>query len=291
MPMRTAWLLALVAALLGLAGSALAEDRQITFGEKQRDLDPVISPDGKMLAFSSNRTGTFNIYVIRFKTSETFQITTGNKDDRYPVFTADSKYILFSSERTGKGDIYRVEATGGSGFLQITDGEKLEEYPGVRPKGSGDLVFARREKWGPKPDMRVVTMNVDRGMGSLRVLAEGDEPRYSPDGSKIVFVSNRTKDDEIWMMNPDGGLQTQLTSSKRDDENPAFSPDGKRIVFASKRTGNYDIWVMDTDGGNIRQLTTDQADETQPFWSEGGYIYYVKRLGEGHTNIFRIKAP
>ncbi|MCC6488722.1 MAG: PD40 domain-containing protein [Candidatus Hydrogenedentes bacterium] len=284
-------LLSGVVVLLAVLSSAAQEDRtQITTGN-YRDTDPMISPDGNLMAFSSNRTGKFNIYVFSYRDSGTLQLTKGTYDDRYPNWSPDSKNIVFCSDRTGKGDIFRSSVTGESGFLQLTEADVMEEYPSVPPNGKG-LVWARAEKKGlVRRSMNVVFSDDSPSGGLAVVLAEGDEPRFSPDGSKITFVSHRTKNNDVWVMNRDGSMQTQLTTDPKDDENPFFSPDGKRIVFSSKRTGNADIWVMDSDGTNIRQLTSDPADETQPCWSVGGYIYYTRAMGEGVSNIFRIKAP
>lgn len=266
---------------------------QITDGNR-RDCDPVVSPDGSKLAFSSNRTGTFNIYMLDLNKRQggVAQLTQGNKDDRYPSWLSDSKTLVFNSKRTGNGDIYQLKVSGEAGNLQLTDREEVEEYASIAPRGDSLLIAE-----GPKklvqvhPDMSVVLMQKSGGRYQGKALGKGDEPRFSPDGKKIVFTSRRTKNNDIWLMNADGGLQTQLTTDPKSDETPSFSPDGKHIVFASNRTGNYDIWVMDADGSNQRQLTSDKDDETQPCWSPGGYIYYTLRRDETHSNIYRIKAP
>lgn len=287
--MRTLWLLACLCAV-ALAATAQEERAQITTGS-QRDVDPMISPDGNSLAFASNRTGHFNIFVFSYRTAGTLQLTQGDKDDRYPSWSPDGKKIVFGSDRTGKSDIYETSNDGSSGFLQLTDAELLEEYPNYLTSGRG-LLFARDAKKGILVrQMQVVLANALPASSNTTVLAEGDQPRFSPNGSRIVFVSHRTKNDDIWTMTRDGSSQTQLTTDDKADTDPYYSPDGRRIVFASKRTGNYDIWVMDSDGGNQRQLTFDAADETQPCWSVGGYIYYTHKVSETASNIYRIKAP
>ncbi|MBI5092099.1 MAG: PD40 domain-containing protein [Candidatus Hydrogenedentes bacterium] len=279
--------------LSALVASAAEAPVQLTDGNR-RDTDPAVSPDGSRLAFASNRTGTFNIFTLDLnkRASGVSQLTQGNKDDRYPFWSPDSKKLVFTSKRTGNGDIYELSASGDAGNLQLTDREEVEEYASFSPRGD-DLLIAE----GPKklvkihPDMSVVLMKKSGSRYQGKTLGKGDEPRFSPDGKKIVFTSRRTKNNDVWLMNVDGGLQTQLTTDSKSDENPAFSPDGKHIVFASNRTGNYDIWVMDADGGSQRQLTFDTDDETQPCWSTGGYVYYTLRLDETHSAINRIKAP
>jgi len=265
--------------------------KQVTFGEK-RDVDPAVSPDGNHLAYASDRTGSFNIFMITFGSAGNLQLTQGKKDDRHPTWSPDSKKIIFSSKRTGSGDLYEMACDGSAGFLQLTDREDIESSPCYEPKGGG-LVFASAPKKAVQfsTKMSVVRAEEKGKANNCKSLGDGDEPRVSPDGKKIVFVSHRTKNKDIWLMNVDGGQQMQLTTDPKDDEDPAFSTDGKKIVFVSDRTGNFDLWVMDADGANQRQLTTDPANESQPCWNREGYLYYVRETAQGKSNIFRIKAP
>lgn len=276
-----------------VAASALAQELpvQITFGNK-RDCDPMVSPDGQHLAFASNRTGGFNIHLHTFGKSGVRQLTQSNKDDRHPNWSHDSKNIVFDSKRTGHGDIYEMSCDGGSGYLQLTDRPDIDLYP-CYGKGDAGLLYATAPKKTVQLRLKTKVVYADsKGFANnVRELADGEEPRFSPDRRQVVFVSRRTKNKDLWLMGLDGGLQTQLTTHPKDDENPCFSPDGKEIVFASNRAGNCDIWVMNADGSNLRQLTSYPEDETQPCWSMGGYIYYTRKMGEGRSNIYRLKAP
>jgi len=74
-------------------------------------------------------------------------------------------------------------------------------------------------------------------------------PKWSPDGSRIVFDSDRTGNNDIWVMDADGGNPTQLTIDSEDDYAPAWSHDGTRIVFGSNR-GQLQPIIMNRDGSN-----------------------------------------
>lgn len=95
-------------------------------------------------------------------------------------------------------------------------------------------------------------------------------PVQSPDGTKILFQSNRTNYREIFVMNVDSANVIQLTNNKGPNVTPVWSPDGKMIVFASERDGDSEIYVMNADGSSQRRLTNTPGDDSHPHWSPDG---------------------
>jgi TolB protein len=96
-------------------------------------------------------------------------------------------------------------------------------------------------------------------------------PMLSPDGSRVLFQSNRTGDWEIYTMRPDGTDLVRLTNSPGPDVTPIWSPDGKKIVFASERdVGDSEIYLMKADGSEVRRLTRQPGDDSHPHWSPDG---------------------
>ena len=81
------------------------------------------------------------------------------------------------------------------------------------------------------------------------------EARWSPDGKKIVFSSDREGNLHIFTMDPDGSGAKRLTTEGSFNANPAWSPDGKQIVFVSNRNGENQIYVMDMNGKNVKEAT------------------------------------
>jgi Tol biopolymer transport system component len=96
--------------------------------------------------------------------------------------------------------------------------------------------------------------------------ADEFEPKWSPDGSMITFVSERDGNHEIYIMRSDGSDPQRLTNNPARDFFPAWSPDGTKIVFASWRDGNAEIYVVNADGTDLRNLTNNQADDFDPDW-------------------------
>jgi len=125
----------------------------------------------------------------------------------------------------------------------------------------------------------IYTMNAD---GSARTqltnepgsdpVVQDFDPAWSPDGTKLAFVSSRTTVAyEIFTMNADGSAQTAVTNTGRGELQPAWSPDGTKIAFSSFRDNNSEIYVMNADGSAQTRLTnTSLASEGEPAWSPDG---------------------
>ena len=97
---------------------------------------------------------------------------------------------------------------------------------------------------------------------------------------RIAFVSTRTGNEDVWVMNADGTRLIDLTKNPADDSDVAWSPDCSQIAFTSDRGGNQDIWVMDADGTHLHRVTSSPADDTQPTWAPGGNrIAYTRTVG------------
>lgn len=93
------------------------------------------------------------------------------------------------------------------------------------------------------------------------------DPAWSPVSEQMVFVSDDSGNDEIWVINRDGTGARQLTRNEWEwDKHPSWSPDGNQIVFWSNRTGNWQIWVMDADGGNLYSLSRGGFNDWDPVW-------------------------
>ena len=92
----------------------------------------------------------------------------------------------------------------------------------------------------------------------------------SPLHAKIVFLSLRDGNFEIYKMDTNGRNKTRLTRNETDDYSPVWSPDGKQIAFESIRDRKWDIYVMDADGGNQRNLTQHPAIDSYPDWHPNG---------------------
>lgn len=213
-------------------------------------------------------------------------ITTGNFHDITPNASSDGKMLYFSTTRNGRLCICRLNMQRQSGITTVTQGNTADYSPALHP-GTKELLYAAVLPGSGNPAYLWEMPVADRGLPSQ--LREGYEPRWSPDGKKLLYIKgNREKNQaKIWICDRDGGNPTQLSMGTGDfnDIDANWSIDGKRIVFASNRSvikdkQNYDIWVMDADGGNLTQLTTNgSCDDNPVFGPDGKTVYFRSNRG------------
>ncbi len=174
------------------------------------------------------------------------------------------------------------------------DGEATAEAPLVivtpeRPLPSGRLAYMAKEEAGHYWDIYTMTAE---GLDPVRLTeTEADDmlPAWSPDGRRIVFISDRDGNREVYLMNADGSTPENLTHNPAEDWTPTWSPDGSRIAFASFRDNNWEIYVMQADGSGQKRMTNSSAADYSPTWSpDGEWIAFVSDRS-GNLDIFLMR--
>lgn len=113
-------------------------------------------------------------------------------------------------------------------------------------------------------------------IGAPADTASASDPAFSPDGSRIAFVSQRDGNPEIYIMNADGSGATRLSNDPQADGHPVFTADGQAIIFHSSRTaGKQQIWAINVDGSGSTQLTKDSVNYAPTVSPDGQTIAYV----------------
>ncbi len=151
----------------------------------------------------------------------------------------------------------------------VTDFGKFDVMRG------GRLVFEQHEQ---RQILREV--GLESGTRVERVVTGGDgrdrQPAYSPDGSKIVFSSNRSGNLDLWLFDRASGATRQITDDPAQDWDPGFSPDGRWLLWSTDRGGNLEIWISRPDGSYPRQATRDGVGAENPTMTrDGRWIVYT----------------
>src|SRR5882672_3821592 len=200
--------------------------------------------------------------------------------------------IAFHSNRNGNFDIYVMNADG-SDQTNVTNTTDKEVDPIWSPNGQ-QIAFGRCLDDCPVFFSEVWVINAN-GTGLTQLTQGGGFPgAWSPDGTRIAFVSARDGDDEVYIMNADGSDVTQITHNDLIRDFPTgWSPDGNQILFQSDRDGNTELYVMNVDGSGVTRLTDNPASDEgdRAGWSpDGQRIVFSSRRDGGDLDVFVMNA-
>ena len=234
---------------------------------KARDVYPRFSPDGKWIAFSSDRNGNFDVFIVASDGGTAKQLTFHSADDTVLGWTPDGRAVLFASSR---GDdfmtkLYTVSVDGGVernagpdmgvNACYSPDGKKLA----INRKGQ---VYWRKYYHGSyQTDITVMDIAAKKFTDVTDYDGEDSWPMWSTDGF-IYFVSDREGNGltNIWRVPEAGGKADRVSSFKTGDVRfPAISADGKVIVFEH----DFGVWKLDVGSKRVAPIKLDISAETQ----------------------------
>jgi Tol biopolymer transport system component len=262
------------------------------------DFSPAFSPNGSRIAFfRATVLLVSEIYVLSLSPGldaigEPLRITNNGRWSISPTWTPGGDEIVYSSGDYWIQQLFRIRASGGSMPQRLISVEN----------GSTPVVSPRTHR------LAYVRTAVDCDICSLPTAPRGNTMAqpvsvisstetevnmdYSPDGSRIVFTSDRSGYNEIWISEKDGSHPAQWTFfGKRQTGTPRWSPDGKQIVFDSRSDGSGEIWVMSVEPKSPpRRLTTNPASDLVPSWSRNGQWIYFASNRSGEFQVWRMPS-
>ena len=267
-----------------LPATPLPRLSQLTFSEAIEEY-PAWSPDNETIAFSREESGIRSIFVKNILLGEEHRLTKGDYDDIQPTWSPEGNIVLFVRSRNRKvklepGDVFGIFLDGDVWAIDVaTQRETILIQKAFNPDCSPDgKRIAFDASWaGPRRIWAVdrlghnpqqLTSDVSEGISHVR-------PRWSPDGSRIVFQNiERTKFD-VRVLDLANGKTNWITNDAVQDLNPDWSPTGRFIYFSSYRGGGINIWraVMSPQGTNAgppQQLTIGAGQDVQVAVSGNG---------------------
>ncbi len=230
------------------------------------DVQPVFSPDGKSVAFASDRAGNWDIWIINIDGTQPVQVTRGPEDDVHPSWSPDGKQLVFCSLARGSGqwELWIADATAGATKSFIGYGLFPEWNP------SGDQIAYQRARQRGSRWFSIWTLRlVDGEPRHPTEVASSTEyamitPAWSPDGQKLAYCTVATAPPadtdvgtsfevaDVWIVDGDGQSRIRLTDGHSANYGPTWSADG-RVFFTSSRGGHENIWSI-TPGAYVPEL-------------------------------------
>jgi WD40 repeat protein len=139
------------------------------------------------------------------------------------------------------------------------------------PPGSPHLVFATTLTGDSEVELYDPAAPGDHLVRLTHDPATDREPALSPDGRRVVFVSDRDGDDDLYVLELEGHRLSRLTDMEGSERTPAWSPDGTTIAFSSDHDGDYDVWTVAADGTGRTDVSDANPDgDAEPSWSPDG---------------------
>lgn len=268
----------ITATYISASGPTPAAPATATFGAS--------SPDDTKIAFTSQRDGNQEVYIMNSDGSNQTRLTNNPAFDTQTSFSPDGK-IAFATNRDGNFEIYVMDPDG-TNLVNLSNNTGGDTQPRFSADGT-KIVFNSNRDGGLG---EIYVMNAD-GTNQINLSqhpANDFTPSFSPDGTKVLFASQRDGNVEIYIMNSDGTNQTNLSNNPASDGFPSFSPDGSKILFVSQRDGNNEIYVMNADGTNPVNLSNNPAVDTQPRWSSDGTRIAFATDRDGNSEIYTMNS-
>jgi len=222
------------------------------------EVEPAWSPDGTKIAFSSRRSGSFDIHVMGADGTGARRLTATKEDDSHPSWSPDGGRIVFARS----GDIYVMNANG-SGLRRISDPTTEDSDPAWSPDGHW-IAYVRRT---PGTPVREVWITRPDGSARRALTAQGGRaftPAWSPDSRRIVFSSNA--DSEVFALyaiGVDGKGLRSVVPTAGDNFEPSWSPDGSKIAYQEDGA----IFTVELGGGDVKKLTDNENNDSSPAWN------------------------
>jgi len=247
-----------------------------------RNTFPRFSPDGRWIAFTSNRMGNDDVWVIPSGGGEARQLTFLSTGDSVLYWTPDSKRILFSTSRGARAfgsPLYSVPVDGGlpeplgvdvasSGMIRQDGGMLAFNRLGARYWRKGYKGNASDNIWTLDLKTKAFAQLTNTDLKAFREHRQNLYPMWGADGM-IYFASERDGTFNIWKVAPGGGEPVQVTSHKKDGvQFPSISPDGKTIAFLSTRArpkdDDEDVKAGDEEEEKAQELAAREAKARRP---------------------------
>jgi Tol biopolymer transport system component len=283
------------------------ERSQLTFPPRgiTGDRQCAFSPDGRYLAIVRYQNDTSSdLYLASLDGGQPRRLTHDRIYHNGLTWTPDSRALIYGAQRQSQTwGLWRLDvpAFGTAQPVRIPGVQEDASWPTLAPAPGGNAIRIAYNQ-------SRLTVNIRRWDRIDGMLGEHHEPQmqdaaqrtvcpssrrdvavqYSPDGSRIAFVSDREGSREIWVCNADGSQPTKVTALTGEyTDSPRWSPDGHRLAFTTSFEENRDVWIADLRTAGLQRLTQEPSHEGRACWSSDGRWIYFRSNRSGRDEIWK----
>jgi Tol biopolymer transport system component len=272
--------------LIPVQGGARVEVTHPSAGSLGDDW-PAFSPDGRTVAFRRSDTdGLDDVWLAPVAGGTPRRLSSDHRDIYGLTWTADGTRVIVSSKRAGsESSLWAFPVRGGEP-ARLTGVGINAIMPAVDRRG-GSIAYTARFN-----DVNMWRMPLDGSGQPAKFLSSTQLdscPQYSPDGEHLVFRSNRSGSDEIWIGGRDGAEPVRLTHvGGSATGSPRWSPDSRLVAFDSREGGVNAIHVVEARAGAAaRRITADAFQAVAPGWTRDGRSVYFSSRRSGRWEIWK----
>jgi len=241
------------------------------------DSTPAVSPDGKEVAFVRTLSAGVNqVAVLSVDSGRIRVLSTETGGIWWLAWDEKGSNIIYASDKSGTYRLWRIPSGGGEAWpIDVGDDAVNPVISARSNRLAYSRVFGYNHIWRAR--LGAGSTDNEHPIELITSSRREDQPQFSPDNSRIAFISDRSGAPEVWVCDSDGSDPVQLTHmATRVTGSPHWSPDGQQIAFDSWVLGHSEIYVVDLHGGAPRQISHGTEDNHLPTWSsDGKWIYYT----------------
>lgn len=253
---------------------------------------------GGRVVFHSDRSGELDIFAMNLDGSDLQQLTDAPGRDFEPIWSPDGQQVVFSSDRDDPDNAYLYIMNADGSDQRRLETSMASDQIGARWSSDGEwILFHSNPLVDGSPRFDIFKIHPD-GSGLVNLTnAPGNNfmGDWSPDGKRIVFVSQRDGNRQLYVMNADGSNQVRITDGSWENSLPRWSPDGQYIVFESNRSSTtFSLFTIQPPAENavgsgasmettVSSLTHPGFNNSTPTWINDDWMIISSDMNSGNV--------
>ncbi len=240
---------------------------------------------GSKIVFISNKTGFKEIYECDFDGQGLQQLTNSRSITLTPALSPDGKHLAYTDYTTGRPTLHIKNLADGTIASTAKTGISIDPAWRSNSEVATTLSF--------EGDQALYLIRLDGSVSRRVTNSKGIDvsPTFSPDGSKMAFVSSRNGLPQIFIQDLQSGQTKRLTFSGRYNTQPSWSPAGDKIAYSTwENGGEINIFVINADGSGLTQLTGKCGENDYPSWSPDGEMIIFASNREGVKKLYVMSS-